>query len=307
MTGCASCSGTSNCLKCKPKFFLTPNKKCESCMENCAECPSSSQCDICLSRYFLNFNRTCVENCVDPYWGESSSGTCVEKCKLSEFESEGPNRLCLKCSYTCKTCSKNFNNCTSCEYPYFLNNITNSCQKKCSDDLWGNLNQRTCDASCQNNEYEEILDQTCRPCDSNCTTCKDKPNFCTSCSASSDTFLNKINYTCVYVCPINFWSDQTKRECLELGCDPHIIIDDAKKLCKSKCEVDEYLTIEANLNVCKKCSTSIKNCSSCANSTTCTSCSNNLYLVKEKKSPNVNCSVCDFLQRAVGSPGKGRH
>lgn len=273
-------------------------------MENCAECLSSTECNKCVSGFFLDENKTCVQNCIEPFWG--STGACVEKCQASEFQSVETDRLCLKCRYTCKTCDKVSTNCTSCNYPYFLNPNTNVCEKKCSDDLWGNINERTCDKSCKSNEYQEKADQTCRPCDSNCNTCSDSPKTCTSCSVSSETFLNKIDKICVKNCPLNFWRDYTLRECLEGGCDPLIIIDEALKTCKSKCEVDEYLAVEANLFVCKKCSLSIQNCFTCANATTCTSCSNNLFLLKEKDSSRVNCTICNFLQRGVGSPGTGR-
>ena len=85
------------------------------------------------------------------------------------------------CSSNCLTCSGDTNHCTSCDSASSLKYLSNEvCYETCPDGTYESSSS-TCDGKSQNC-FREVFNLL-KDCSSNCFTCSETADYCTSCSS----------------------------------------------------------------------------------------------------------------------------
>ena len=164
-----------NCIVKCPNFQMDLNK---SCVSNCPD-DTYQLNETCYNQCpspLLNFNKTCVGSC--PLGNQNilnqtctscekfmlQNGSCVSVCPYKFYNAS--NNICQSCDSSCLTCiGPNVNDCISCDETTFL--TTNfTCDNTCPETFFEDLLSRNC-VSCQDN---------CQICTNNltCTKCKEK-------------------------------------------------------------------------------------------------------------------------------------
>ena len=161
------------------------DNKCAPCHESCETCENSSSiCTSCknvtgLIYYLLEEDYTCYLNCPIGFYG-----------------SPGDNK-CLPCHDYCSACyDGSSNTCTACaindSIPYFLQYGTEECVEDCPD-----------------GEYKNVTSLKCQICSSNCLTCDELANKCTSCFMDSGAYVFLSGTLCVQQCPVGEYEDNS--------------------------------------------------------------------------------------------------
>lgn len=169
---------TGKCYEtCPDKYYLNIlNNTCEECLHPCNTCSSMTQCTTCITGYYLLKSTQCLSSCPEGYFENPVTFTCD------------------KCDGFCKTCGdNNYKKCTSCFDNYLL---TSYDVNKCS-------------LACSNGYFQDSKLPICNVCSSECGTCFNTKNNCTSCSQNK-YFLNN---QCVNVCPNNYYIES--KQCLK--------------------------------------------------------------------------------------------
>ena len=156
-SGCLTCSGSSSfCLSCypglylygsncisscptSPTFFYEYQSQCIECQPECVACLTTPvECTACSSSTdFLNLEtRECSPSCVSPYYATVDNGI----------------NACVLCSAPCKTCTSTNILCSSCYNGKYLY-------------------QSSCIDICPSTFYENMNDNICSSCISNCQIC----------------------------------------------------------------------------------------------------------------------------------------
>ncbi|KAL4438373.1 hypothetical protein ABPG74_009412 [Tetrahymena malaccensis] len=260
----------NNGLQCKSNEYLDKYYQCQKCEQPCASCYNfPDKCHSCISGYIYNsqtfqceqYNPACYEGeyldfdnkCryCDPICAtcELYSNRCTS-CKsgftLSKYycyEDKCPDGSfinqygrCQKCSSSCKKCINQYDNCTECANGYIYNARKQTCvlkqtQQKCHNTCkqcgYGN-NAFDCQ-SCYDGDY--LINGQCLPCKSNCWTCNQYSDFCTSCQQGF--ILNKKLGRCIPECNYDEYLDHNDNLC---------------KLCAKPCQSCEF-----NPNQCTSC------------------------------------------------------
>jgi len=165
---CTTCSSATVCLSCINGTFLSGsscvsdcgvgltvinNSICLTCSSNCKTCLSANpnSCTSCYTTFFL-FNVACNYTCIDRYYPDSSTSTClpcIHPCQLctSAFICSTcvdpllflVNGSCLSCSSPCLSCSGLRTTCTACQTnsssPYLVNS---TCLASCPATFYDN-------------------------------------------------------------------------------------------------------------------------------------------------------------------------
>lgn len=107
--------------------------------------------------------------------------TCVSACPPRSYaDAQG---LCRPCHESCDTCTgPGQNNCLSCSPGHVRVVDLDFCMQQCPDGY-----------------FEDYRDKTCTPCQPNCGSCQDRPDYCTSCDHHLLLYLNQ----CLAACPAN--------------------------------------------------------------------------------------------------------
>lgn len=184
-SNCASCTA-SGCLTCSQGFFMTSEQTCaEACTLPCATCSTTNpeSCLSCIAGYSFNdVTKSCneVTECV---------GGCIA-CPMGYSLKDG---ACLRCNtQNCQSCNpNNLGECFSCKPTFFLNNqgVCESCPQQCRTCFSGSA-CLTCaegytkkeNGVATSNGYE------CVKCNAPCATCRNTPDYCTSCVEGFDFF-----------------------------------------------------------------------------------------------------------------------
>jgi len=231
-TGCASCTGPSStdCQSCQnaggTNYYLVSNTyfcdtgcpdgqyanstnfKCMLCSSECQTCETTSRnCLTCgFSQYGFNlffYNNQCLQTCPGGYWPNTSGNTC-----------DACDSACLICTNSTLT------SCTTC------GNVTGTVYYKYTK-------ANTCNTTCPDGEFTSAsIPNYCQLCSVNCVTCSGTAENCTSSTCAANFFF--YNYSCLNVCPDNYYADVTLRQCIQ--CTPG---------CKS--------CFGSGLNSCTKC------------------------------------------------------
>ncbi|KAL4512757.1 hypothetical protein ABPG72_017442 [Tetrahymena utriculariae] len=193
LSKCLTCQNSSDfCLPCQAQQYFFNNKRynqnpygafcknvsnlnyqiCEKCSENCKFCtsPDKNQCLECNDQVYF-YKNTC--SIIQPKQTYCESFIC-HQCDTSCKSCTGPIRTqCSECydgyylyqsnkKNTCQVCQKgsshcqnSFDNCSSCQNPYYLkeNKFLLECKK---------------------NEYFDLQERVCSSCSQYCQTCSEK-------------------------------------------------------------------------------------------------------------------------------------
>jgi len=240
---------------------------CIECDSNCLTCESSdySKCLSCPSNKIL-FNKKCISSNECPKGTVAFEGTCAyceAKCEAcvqepnkcikcvsgfeldqSKFSCYKPNEQCNSGYYIdndkkCSLCSNSISNCIECDREFSCN--------KCGPGFSLEVNQ--CVKTCSEGFYFDIISLECKKCNSNCFTCSQAAEKCTSCRDFNFLF----NFRCELTCPEGYFKDKNYKVC---------------KKCESTCKscTDDKNQLEANdLNFLSTNSETNTNCIQCVN------------------------------------------
>ena len=177
---CAECIGVtdSDCTKCNSPLELV-NSQCvppqPPCDCTCLTCTGSepNQCIDCVEGYRLAYDGTCqpIEDCVkwayihDENINKMGSGRCYDDCDCDGTRRCSKTGFCRECEDLAK------------EFPDFY---------KLSDCPVCNPLCLTCDGPSETDctscaDGFALMHKECNPCDSDCPTCFNAPDYCTSC------------------------------------------------------------------------------------------------------------------------------
>ena len=134
-------------------------------------------CNLCQPNFYLQKNQTLTfcSNC-------QSSGMFIN------------GSYCSFCQPACQDCHNSIS-CDSCKFPFFLNLLNSTCQISCPDGY-----------------FEDVLTRKCQICNSNCSTCFGaNDSQCYSCSQG----LFKFQTSCLAICPDNL-TNNSNYSCIGL-------------------------------------------------------------------------------------------
>ena len=288
---CAKCDlfNPDKCTSCPPSFpFYIPstydcvtscpdgtyadtndNNTCKPCDNTCKTCSNNNSkhctsCDSTSHLYLLDTkDNRCVSSCPD--------GTLLNAINIHE---------CIACDSSCKTCTQQPSQCTSCnDNSYYIDNTCISLsQCKAITNKYANTNTNTCD-----NCIEHCV--TCGNTYNECNTCEDNyvlykgQCFIKETQCSDGMYLNDINI-CEQCdnnisgskCKTCYRTSTTCTSCLD-----GFVLEDNK--CVKTCSYGYYLS--DNGLQCNKC---IDNCARCSNGNECITCNNNYVLYSDSSS-----------------------
>lgn len=208
--------------------------------------------------------------------------TCVSRCPPRSFPNSGGR--CWPCHETCETCAgPGQDSCLTCAPAHLHVTDLAVCLQQCPEGYYENFDQRTC-----------------VPCEANCASCQDRPDFCTSC----DHHLVMHNHTCLASCPDHTYETD------DYNCAPcHSSCDSCSgpgedqcitcrpghfALAGSKCpqECPEGWYADKKRRECLPCQ---PGCTSC-NSGLCNSCSAGWKLNKKSRCVPENSNRCQAME-----------
>ena len=290
--------------------------KYKKCHTNCTTCETTSDnCLSCSTDYsFLENSHTCL-TCTDPDY----------------FIPPGQN-YCVICDESCNTC-EHLDSCLTCKDGYFfvedqstslcmlyssITNIENYCKKDTQTYLllanryyYEDNNERICIDNCSDNtmyilegtmqcvlcngDHQVIIGDTCYECSTNCKTCENSIDQCTSCYSSYALFEDQPN-TCILensknlddYCysssldsylklPHPYIDKSGKKQCVD-SCagEGKIQMSDTKE-CIDSCNQNGYYQVQNDCYTCDK------SCSTCSNeATNCGACNTGYYFVSDQ-------------------------
>lgn len=284
MAGCSKCNSEDICLECIPPMKLFNNKCLIKCPDNMADV--NGRCQLCDDPNCKECESTDLSQCIKCSKGVLYDKICVDKCFDGTFLNEKTNE-CDDCDLKCKTCSKFFNNCDSCNDGLELVNSDSS-------------NLKTCKNKCPDSFIK--VDDKCQNCSIDyCNTCLKNYNLdsykCIECQAPY--LLN--NEECVSQCPDNMHHNLQENKCKEcpkgcntcttdlnnkgsvnnvicLSCKDGYYLDN-DNLCTTICPTGYIGNCESK--VCERCDISCLSCAS-TNSDDCLDCNIN-YIKQDRK------------------------
>lgn len=252
-------------------YFLGKYFWCSNFFKNCLECDSDN-CFQCETDYFLE------------------NGRCKE-CSIPEnFIQKFSNGslICTSCSESFENCAECLNSetCTKCQANYyFYENANKTSCSNCSEILYPNMYRSgSNDGSGSCNFCSSKLEHciNCNGSDSRCTLCESdyfldsngKCNNCTTPNVFKDS--NNTCHSCSSVFPNCDICNITANACLK--CQENLFFDEENQCvaCDSP-EVYKDGKIDGS-GYCKLCNQTLKNCSSCQNSSQCDKCVTDYYL-----------------------------
>ncbi|KPU75290.1 uncharacterized protein Dana_GF19273, isoform B [Drosophila ananassae] len=212
--------------------------------------------------------------------------TCVSRCPPRSF----PNQvgICWPCHDTCETCAgAGPDSCLTCA-PAYLHVI----------DL------AVCLQICPDGYFENSRNRTCIPCEPNCASCQDHPEFCTSCDHHLVMHENK----CYSACPLNaFETEDNKCALCHSSC---ATCNGPTELDCITCRPSRYVWKNKCLNSCPsgffadkkrlECMPCQEGCRSCTSNGICSECLENWTLAKDKciVPGSEACSESEFLSQS---------
>ncbi|CAO1381843.1 unnamed protein product [Diamesa hyperborea] len=112
--------------------------------------------------------------------------TCVSRCPPRSFPNQGG--VCWPCHESCETCAgAGQDSCLTCAPAHLYVTDLAVCLQTCPDGY-----------------YENYDNKTCVPCEANCASCQDRPDYCTSC----DHHLVMHEHKCYAACPKNTYETE---------------------------------------------------------------------------------------------------
>ncbi|KAH8303711.1 hypothetical protein KR018_001969, partial [Drosophila ironensis] len=213
--------------------------------------------------------------------------TCVSRCPPRSF----PNQvgICWPCHDTCETCAgAGPDSCLTCA-PAHLHVI----------DL------AVCLQICPDGYFENTRNRTCIPCEPNCASCQDHPEFCTSCDHHLVMHENK----CYSACPLNTYETEDNK-CALCHSTCATCNGPSEEHCIT-CRPSRYAWQNKCLNSCPsgffadkkrlECMPCQEGCRTCTSNGVCSECLPNWTLNKRDRcivSGSEVCSESEFFSQA---------
>ncbi|XP_017055608.1 furin-like protease 2 isoform X2 [Drosophila ficusphila] len=215
--------------------------------------------------------------------------TCVSRCPPRSF----PNQvgICWPCHDTCETCAgAGPDSCLTCA-PAHLHVI----------DL------AVCLQFCPDGYFENSRNRTCVPCEPNCASCQDHPEFCTSCDHHLVMHENK----CYSACPLDTYETEDNKcafchstcaTCNGPTDQDCITCRSSRYAWQNKCLIscpDGFYADKKRLE-CMPCQ---EGCRTCTSNGVCSECLENWTLKKRDKcilSGSESCSESEFFSQTEG-------
>ncbi|XP_059609032.1 furin-like protease 2 [Phlebotomus argentipes] len=205
--------------------------------------------------------------------------TCVSRCPPRSFPNQGG--VCWPCHESCETCAgAGQDSCLTCA-PAHLHVI----------DL------AVCLQSCPEGYYENYENNTCVPCEANCASCQDRPDFCSSCDHHLVIYENR----CYSACPLHTFETEDyscapcHSSCLTcngssesqcITCKPGRFAIDGK--CVNSCPDGFYS--DKKRQECLACATG---CATCSTNGVCLTCKDGWIKNKKGKCISAGSEICD--------------
>ncbi|XP_037934689.1 furin-like protease 2 [Teleopsis dalmanni] len=112
--------------------------------------------------------------------------TCVSRCPPRSFPNQGG--VCWPCHESCETCAgAGQDSCLTCAPAHLHVTDLAVCLQVCPDGY-----------------YENYDNKTCVPCEANCASCQDRPDYCTSC----EHHLVMHEHKCYSACPLHTYETE---------------------------------------------------------------------------------------------------
>ncbi|XP_043658322.1 furin-like protease 2 isoform X2 [Drosophila teissieri] len=215
--------------------------------------------------------------------------TCVSRCPPRSF----PNQvgICWPCHDTCETCAgAGPDSCLTCA-PAHLHVI----------DL------AVCLQFCPDGYFENSRNRTCVPCEPNCASCQDHPEYCTSC----DHHLVMHEHKCYSACPLDTYETEDNKcafchstcaTCNGPTDQDCITCRSSRYAWQNKCLIscpDGFYADKKRLE-CMPCQ---EGCKTCTSNGVCSECLQNWTLNKRDKcivSGSEGCSESEFFSLSEG-------
>ncbi|XP_017962667.1 furin-like protease 2 isoform X1 [Drosophila navojoa] len=215
--------------------------------------------------------------------------TCVSRCPPRSF----PNQvgICWPCHDSCETCAgAGPDSCLTCAPAHLHVTDLAVCLQVCPDGY-----------------FEDIKNKTCVPCEPNCASCQDRPEFCTSCDHHLVMHENK----CFSACPLNTYeTDENKCAYCHPSC---ATCNEASENNCITCRPSRYAYQNKCLNNCPEgfyadkkrleCLPCHEGCKTCSTNGICSECLPNWTLNKKDScivSGSESCSESEYFNLAEG-------
>lgn len=293
---------------CPIGWYADENRICRACKPECLTCTNSFTCSSCQNGYYMNgsicslCHPFCLEcnsfsvcsKCIYPFYFYQNF--CFSICPEKTFIALSDSNHCENCHPSCKTCSENYDQCSSCFEGYYLeDNACHVCSDNCLAciDSWNCLSCKTpylltldtkkCDFLFCPDEYYFDMNGDCKRCKNPCRTCFGSSAFdCTSCLESYG-----LRESVCLLC------DSNCKECVDdntkcISCRSPLLLYNFR--CIENCP-NGYLT-DSSGSICLSCDS---NCLTCDFEIDhCLSCESSKYLSIENKcvSCDVQCKGC---------------
>ncbi|KAK7573323.1 hypothetical protein V9T40_010514 [Parthenolecanium corni] len=201
---------------------------------------------------------------------------CVSRCPPRSFPNQGG--LCWPCHDSCETCAgAGQDSCLTCAPAHLRVTDLAVCLQQCPEGYFENTEERTC-----------------VPCESNCASCQDRPDHCTSCHHNLVLSDNK----CLAACPPNTYESDSCGSCYancetctgpaESNCTTcKSGFFELSNKCHASCPLGFYG--DSKRRECVPC---VPNCDVCHNNGTCVTCSAGYVLNHEAKCVTTGSQLC---------------
>lgn len=205
--------------------------------------------------------------------------TCVSRCPPRSFPNQGG--VCWPCHESCETCAgAGQDSCLTCAPAHLYVTDLAVCLQICPDGY-----------------YENYDNRTCVPCEANCASCQDRPDYCTSC----DHHLVMHEHKCYSACPKNTYETEDYN-CAD--CHPSCMTCNGSSESQCiLCRAGRFAHEGRCLNACPdgffgdkkrhECMPCPIGCSTCSSGSICTACRDNWTMNKKAKCIANGSNNCD--------------
>ncbi|XP_041766317.1 furin-like protease 2 isoform X2 [Anopheles merus] len=217
--------------------------------------------------------------------------TCVSRCPPRSFPNQGG--VCWPCHESCETCAgAGQDSCLTCAPAHLYVTDLAVCLQVCPEGY-----------------YENYDNRTCVPCEANCASCQDRPDYCTSC----DHHLVMHEHRCYAACPKNTYETEDYN-CAD--CHPSCATCNGSSESQCiLCRAGRFAHEGRCLNACPdgyygdkkrhECIACPHGCATCGNGAVCITCHDNWTMNRKGKciaNGNNNCDESEYFENGHCHP-----
>ncbi|XP_055845205.1 furin-like protease 2 isoform X2 [Episyrphus balteatus] len=217
--------------------------------------------------------------------------TCVSRCPPRSFPNQGG--VCWPCHESCETCAgAGQDSCLTCAPAHLHVTDLAVCLQLCPDGY-----------------YENYDNKTCVPCEANCASCQDRPDYCTSC----DHHLVMHEHKCYSACPLHTYETEDYN-CASCHSSCATCNGSSESQCIT-CRSGRYALDGKCLNSCpdgyysdkkrQECVACPTGCATCSSNGFCLSCKDNWMKNKKAKcivNGSENCDESEYYDNGHCHP-----